>query len=131
MARRINQNRSEGLDENPTQIKHAKLRTLFRQSRLNEHEVRNRAASKGYSVALATLRRFFDGDTRRPHDSTVDAIVAGLGLRSTWMSEDVPTQPQEIDPKPTWVKRRHERREKKQKRKQRSGKVRKRNIKPK
>jgi len=104
-ARKINQNRSEGLDGNAKELKLANVRGLIWASKLSFPAIAAEA-----KLSVQTVSRYAYGDTVNPHDNTTERILQALGYRQAIVPKEVRILA-EVKPEPHWPKDLRSRRE--------------------
>lgn len=96
LARRMNQDRSEGLDGDPKEKKLAKVRSLIWGSKILFATI---AADANLSVS--TVSKYAHGETRRPHDNTTECILKALGYKQVIVPVGIEVAA-EVRPQPHW-----------------------------
>lgn len=125
VTRRVNRNRSEGLDDDPYETELAEIRTLIRASGLSFYGIAARATQRGYYISSSTISNLWYGDTMRPQDYTIRAILIGIDYRRPIVPLSVETVSGEVKPEPHWPGNIRKRREAKRAKRKTSGKSRK------
>ena len=98
MARKMHQNRDEGLYGDSYELDLADYRGLINSSGLSYSAIARKATPPLHPSTVANIA---DGTTARPQDSTIKAILKVLGFRRPFVHEDIAVAA-EMWPKQYW-----------------------------